>query len=118
MNSLKSVDDLSSYSISTIMNQAKLYKSLHNTCYNKAENKIIGLMFFEASTRTNYSFQTAIHKLGLKSLLYNDTYSSSKKGESLQDTISTFECFCDLIVIRHPDKHLFEKVKFNKPVIY
>ena len=117
MNSLKSVDDLSADSISTIINQAKIYKSLHNTCYKREENKIIGLMFFEASTRTNYSFQTAIHKLGLKSLIYNDTYSSSKKGESLQDTISTFECFCDLIVIRHPDKDIFEKIKFNKPVI-
>lgn len=117
MNSLKSVNDLSSDSIATIMNQAKLYKSLHNTSHKKVGNKIIGLMFFEASTRTNYSFQTAIHKLGLKSLIYNDTNSSTKKGESLQDTISTFECFCDLIVIRHPDKNLFEKVKFNKPVI-
>ena len=80
MNSLKSVDDLSADSISTIINQAKIYKSLHNTCYKREENKIIGLMFFEASTRTNYSFQTAIHKLGLKSLIYNDTYSSSKKA--------------------------------------
>ena len=45
MNSLKSVDDLSADSISTIINQAKIYKSLPNTCYKRKENKIIGLMF-------------------------------------------------------------------------
>ena len=118
MVSLISIDDLSITSITEIISLSKIYK------YKKFRNPpeinkdfVIGLMFFEPSTRTKYSFQTAIHKLGLKFLDYSHNTSSTKKGESLQDTISTFECFCDLLIIRHPNKSIFKNINFTKPVI-
>ena len=116
MNKLISIDDLTIDQINDIVKIAKIYKDgkLIPT-FNL--NPVIGIMFFEPSTRTNYSFQTAIHKLGFKFIEYNHDNSSSKKGESLQDTISTFECYCDLIIIRHPDKNIFNDIVFSKPVI-
>jgi aspartate carbamoyltransferase catalytic subunit len=116
MNKLISIDDLTVDQINDIVKIAKIYKDgkLIPT-FNL--NPVIGIMFFEPSTRTNYSFQTAIHKLGFKFIEYNHDNSSSKKGESLQDTISTFECYCDLIIIRHPDKNIFKNIVFSKPVI-
>jgi len=115
---LISINDLSLGSITEIISLAKIYKYVMYKDPPKIKKDfIIGLMFFEASTRTKYSFQTAIHKLGLKFLDYSHETSSSKKGESLQDTISTFECFCDLIIIRHPNKNIFKEITFKKPVI-
>ena len=127
MYSLKSVNELTCRSIKSIFERAAYYKRTSCQKYKKMSetipclpgltNKIVGIMFFEPSTRTNYSFQTALHNLGIKFIEYNHNISSSKKGESLQDTIKTFECFCDLLIIRHPDKDIFKKVVFEKPVI-
>ena len=64
----------------------------------------IGCLFFEPSTRTQLSFESAIYKLGGNCLNYRDEYSSSKKGESLQDTIKTIENYCEGMIIRHPCK--------------
>ncbi len=64
----------------------------------------IGCLFFEPSTRTQLSFESAIYKLGGNCLNYHHEYSSSKKGESLHDTIKTIENYCDGMVIRHPCK--------------
>ena len=116
MNKLISIDDLTVDQINDIVKIAKIYKD-DKLIPTFNLNPVIGIMFFEPSTRTNYSFQTAIHKLGFKFIEYNHDNSSSKKGESLQDTISTFECYCDLIIIRHPDKNIFNDIIFSKPVI-
>ena len=115
MNKLISIDDLNINEINDIFKLAKYFKEKKISTLDI--NPVIGIMFFEPSTRTNYSFQTAIHKLGFKFIEYNHDNSSSKKGESLQDTISTFECYCDLIIIRHPDKNIFKNIVFSKPVI-
>ena len=68
----------------------------------------IGSLFFEPSTRTHLSFQSAIYKLGGNCLNYQDEYSSSKKGESLEDTIKTVENYCDGLIIRLPCKDSVE----------
>lgn len=116
MNKLISIDDLTIDQINDIVKLAKYFKE--NKQIKRLDiNPVIGIMFFEPSTRTNYSFQTAIHKLGFKFIEYNHDNSSQKKGESLQDTISTFECYCDLIIIRHSDKNIFNNIVFSKPVI-
>jgi len=62
-------------------------------------------IFFEPSTRTRLSFDTAIQNLGghLISVENASDSSSGKKGESLEDTIKTLNCFADGIVIRHPE---------------
>lgn len=72
-------------------------------------NKIIGNLFFEPSTRTHCSFQAAIQRCGGNSIDLQLEYSSMKKGESLEDTVKTMEQYCDLLVIRHPEKDFIER---------
>lgn len=65
--------------------------------------RIMTSAFFEASTRTNCSFQAAMLRLGGKVITVNETFSSLKKGESLEDSIQTLACYSDVIVLRHPE---------------
>ena len=67
------------------------------------EGKVIATLFFEPSTRTRLSFESAINRLGGKIVGFSDASSSSvSKGETLNDTIRTVTNYCDLIVMRHP----------------
>ena len=64
---------------------------------------VIATLFFEPSTRTRLSFESAISRLGGKVIGFTDSSSSStSKGESLRDTIRTVSNYSDLIVMRHP----------------
>lgn len=66
-------------------------------------NHVIATLFFEPSTRTRLSFESAVSRLGGKIIGFTDSASSSvKKGESLKDTIKTVSNYSDLIVMRHP----------------
>jgi aspartate carbamoyltransferase catalytic subunit len=67
------------------------------------ENYVVATLFFEPSTRTRLSFESAVNRLGGKVIGFSDSSSSStQKGESLKDTILTVSNYCDLIVMRHP----------------
>lgn len=67
------------------------------------ENHVIATLFFEPSTRTRLSFESAISQLGGKIIGFTDAASSSvSKGETLMDTIKTVSNYSDLIVMRHP----------------
>lgn len=67
------------------------------------DGKIVAVMFYEPSTRTRLSFETAILKLGGKIITTENASSNSsgKKGESLEDTIKILQGYADSIVIRH-----------------
>jgi len=68
-----------------------------------AKGKILATLFFEPSTRTRLSFESAMHRLGGNVIGFAEASTSSvKKGESLRDTIKTVEQYSDVIVIRHP----------------
>lgn len=68
-------------------------------------NKIIAHCFFEPSTRTRLSFETAALKLGADNIGFSNSESLSlQKGESLADTIRMVDEYADLIVIRHPQE--------------
>ena len=70
---------------------------------NLLQKKIIATLFFEPSTRTRLSFESAINRLGGRIVGFSDSASSSvSKGESLKDTIKTVSNYSDLIVMRHP----------------
>ncbi len=70
---------------------------------NILQGKVISTLFFEPSTRTRLSFESAVNKLNGKIIGFTDAASSSvKKGESLKDTILTVANYSDLIVMRHP----------------
>lgn len=67
------------------------------------KGKILMAAFFEKSTRTRFSFQTAMKRLGGDSLTFDQTVSSMDKGETLEDTVCILNAYCDIFVIRHPD---------------
>ena len=67
-------------------------------------DKTIITLFYEASTRTSCSFQSAAIKLGCSVINITDKFSSIEKGETLEDTIKTINYYGDAIVLRHPEK--------------
>lgn len=70
------------------------------------KHKVIASCFFEASTRTRLSFETAIHRLGASVVGFADGNNTSlgKKGETLADTLSVIGTYVDAIVMRHPQE--------------
>ena len=116
------IKELKLSKIYKIFDIAKLYKikdKENNLNYNI--NKILINAFFEPSTRTSLSFESAMYKLGGKVINFNKDISSLKKGESINDTLKTLENYGDIMVIRHPDKDLIYDVcksnLLNIPII-
>ena len=67
------------------------------------EGKIVATLFFEPSTRTRLSFESAVQRLGGQVIsVANASSTSMKKGETLNDTIRVIEKYADMIVMRHP----------------
>jgi aspartate carbamoyltransferase catalytic subunit len=96
-----SIRDLSLEQIHAILNLAKQFKQEAPKKY--LLNKIIAHCFFEASTRTRLSFETASLRLGAQVIGFASADSLSiSKGEDLSDTIKTISYYADLIVLRHP----------------
>tara|TARA_Y100000992_G_scaffold253395_1_gene185986 strand:+ start:1709 stop:2599 length:891 start_codon:yes stop_codon:yes gene_type:complete len=115
---MESIKNLDKKAIFKIIEKANFFKK-NNVRNSSLQNTIVGLLFFEPSTRTCLSFESAIHRLGGKIIKYNYEYSSQKKGESLEDTIRTIETYVDIFVIRHPEKNILSKINkiTNKPII-
>lgn len=69
------------------------------------EGRVMGTLFFEPSTRTRLSFESAMARLGGRTLGFAEPKGSSvAKGETLADTIRMVDSYCDLIVLRHPQE--------------
>lgn len=70
---------------------------------HKCDGKILATLFFEPSTRTRLSFESAMLRLGGQVLGFSSAASSSAaKGESVSDTVRTVSCYSDIIAMRHP----------------
>ena len=70
---------------------------------HKCDGKILATLFFEPSTRTRLSFESAMLSLGGQVLGFSEASSSSaSKGESVADTVRTVSCYSDIIAMRHP----------------
>ncbi|XP_050730694.1 CAD protein-like isoform X4 [Eriocheir sinensis] len=67
------------------------------------EGKLMALMFYEVSTRTNCSFQAAVQRLGGRTVTLDSNTSSVKKGESLEDSVMMMSGYADVVVLRHPE---------------
>lgn len=107
-----------------IMEILKLAKRIENTPEEEKlkilSGKIVSTLFFEPSTRTKMSFESAAYRLGANVLqLPPAEYSSLKKGESFLDTIKMVESYSDVIVVRHPfdGAARLASVTSRKPVI-
>jgi len=99
--SLISITDFNKEEYLKIMRLAQDFES--NPNQNLLEGKVIATLFFEPSTRTRLSFETAVNRLGGKVIGFSDSSSSSvSKGETLHDTIRMVSNYADMIIMRHP----------------
>ncbi len=117
MNNLFSLKELSVLDMHKILDEAEEFKSGKE--FIELEGKKVVNLFFEASTRTHYSFISAEKNLGMKVTNFNSEASSIKKGESLYDTVKTFESIgFDALVIRHPQNSYYNQLKgINIPIM-
>lgn len=102
MRHIISIRDLDRHEIDEILDQAQNLQAHH---YNPMalKGKLLGLLFFEPSTRTRMSFASAVARLGGQSISMDSVEASSMvKGETLADTIRVVSGYVDTIVLRHP----------------
>lgn len=98
--SLVNIDDYSKDDILRIIDTTSKFKNKPNRSLLKG--KVCATLFFEPSTRTRLSFETAINRLEGRIIGFSDTATSSAtKGESLKDTIMMVSNYTDIIIMRH-----------------
>jgi aspartate carbamoyltransferase catalytic subunit len=98
--SLVSIDQLSKEDILRILDNARKFEARPNR--NLLEGKVAATLFFEPSTRTRLSFETAVNRLGGRVIGFQDARNTStSKGETLNDTIKMVSNYVDLIIMRH-----------------
>jgi len=99
--SLVSINDFTKEEILKIVELAADFEA--NPNQELLKHKVVASLFFEPSTRTRLSFETAINRLGGRVVGFTDAASSSTtKGETLKDTVKMVSNYADLIVMRHP----------------
>lgn len=99
-NSLVSIDDLSLDEMRRLLRDAAYFESHPNQ--KILDGKVVATLFFEPSTRTRLSFETAVNRLGGRVIGFSDAKNTStSKGETLKDTIKMVSNYVDLIVMRH-----------------
>jgi len=101
--SLISIKNINRKEIDHYMRSADILNNNLKRYKNILANKILGALFFEPSTRTRMSFESAMKRLGGNVIGFAEPEGSSlAKGENLVDTIRVVENYCDAILIRHP----------------
>ena len=116
MRGLLTLKDLSTAKILELIKYALKLKKGFRISY---PDKKIATLFFENSTRTQYSFQCALMNLGIKVVDFDTQLSSIAKGESLYDTVRTFEALgVDGVVIRHSKDEYFKELENIKIPIF
>ncbi len=101
--SLVTIDDLSNGEIEALFSLADEISGSMNEHLGLCQGKIMASLFFEPSTRTRLSFETAMHRLGGSVISVVDVKATSlAKGESIADMARVVGSYADIIVIRHP----------------
>lgn len=99
-NSLVSISDIGRDEILSLLDMARRFEENPNR--RLLEGRVVATLFFEPSTRTRLSFETAVNRLGGRVIGFSDANTtSSSKGETLKDTIKMVSNYVDLIVMRH-----------------
>ena len=100
--SLVTIDDLSNGEIEGLFSLADEMSDSMNKQFGVCQGKIMASLFFEPSTRTRLSFETAMHRLGGSVITASDIGATSlSKGESIADMARVVGSYADIIVIRH-----------------
>ena len=103
MRSLIDILELSTEEIDELVAKASDIIAHPEAYAHKCDGKILATLFFEPSTRTRLSFESAMLRLGGQVLGFSEAASSSAaKGESVADTARTVSCYSDIIAMRHP----------------
>lgn len=98
-----SIKDFSFEEINYILQIAQSMEPIAEKGSDMLRGKILATLFFEPSTRTRLSFESAMHKLGGSTIGFAEAeIASVKKGENLSDTVRTVENYADVITLRHP----------------
>ena len=101
--SVVTLDDLSKEQIELLIRKAEYIDANRKTVAHTCDGRIIAKLFYEPSTRTRLSFETAMLRLGGHVIGFAGTQSSSvSKGETIADTCKTVSNYADVIAIRHP----------------
>lgn len=99
-NSIVSINDLSRSKIEALLTSAAEFEKRPNR--KILDGKVVATLFFEPSTRTRLSFETAVNRLGGRIIGFSDpAATSTSKGETLHDTIQMVSNYADLIIMRH-----------------
>ncbi|MEM4347731.1 MAG: aspartate carbamoyltransferase [Candidatus Altiarchaeota archaeon] len=104
-NHIISIRDFSREEIDYILEKSYLMekKISHGKASSLMKNKILGILFFEPSTRTRMSFEAAMKILGGTTIGFDSSLATSEvKGETIADTIKIVSSYTDIIVMRHP----------------
>jgi aspartate carbamoyltransferase catalytic subunit len=97
-----SIEDFNQQEINYILDIAKIMEPLAKTGSDMLKGKVLATLFYEPSTRTRLSFETAMLKLGGGNIGFAEPeITSVQKGENLADTIRTIENYADIIALRH-----------------
>lgn len=98
-----SIEDFTREEINYILKLSHKMESLSTKSSDMLKGKILASLFFEPSTRTRLSFESAMLKLGGSNIGFAEPeVTSVRKGENLADTIRTVENYADIIALRHP----------------
>jgi aspartate carbamoyltransferase catalytic subunit len=101
--SIISIKDFTQEDMEYIFSIADSMESIAKKGSEMLKGKIMAALFFEPSTRTRLSFESAMKRLGGEVIGFSEAKGTSvEKGENLADTIRVVENYADLIVIRHP----------------
>lgn len=108
--------------LNDIYNLASVFKArVHKdrTCDEVLRGKVMASCFYEVSTRTCCSFAAAMQRLGGRVIYMDETSSSVKKGETLEDSIAVMSGYADVVVLRHPEVGAMARAAdvCRKPVI-
>ena len=114
-----SVNSLKKSTINTLFYYANDFENNDNGVNSCMDGKILCNAFFEPSTRTMMSFESAMLRLGGNVINFNPNTSSLKKGETFEDTMKTLQEYSDIIVLRHPENDTINEAenftsKYNK----
>ncbi len=120
MKHLIDIKDLSVEEIDNLIEVAKDIIAKPENYSHKCDGKILATLFFEPSTRTRLSHESAMFSLGGQVLGFSEAASSSaSKGETVSDTIRMVGCYSDIIAMRHPKEGapLVASAKSTVPII-